>query len=582
MATVNHKRTIQAAEVTAFGGIDASSPCGDGGVAADLKNFKVLSDGSLCRRSGFATLTSFEDAVRGAGTFRDAEGSFILVAEGTRLHRISLPDGTVQSADGLFTGEGKVTFFEHGGDVYFLDGTEMYRYTGGTAFEVCQGYVPLYGVDWLGANSNNPVNEPINLLSGKIRIRYATRQTIQTLRFKIKLASVDWAVLGNTPISLYGSTLSEDGAMFSFGTAIDAAAVLTLYATVDMSYYHDAWLRSCTEVASYESFSASRTFLFGGEDPSQIFVSRPVDKASLAAARVAAPNATALYFPKDGAMRLENGLAVTAVDRVGDRMMICSEGQTWVTEELSKVDSTLTVLPVRSLTQTAGSRSVGGLSVIDGEVPVTVSEGGVYRWEIDTNLERRCSFERISDGIAPLLPEGFATRARLHYVRGEDTLWLYDPEDPDGRVFLYDCAAKRWYSYVGIPATRLLETDGRVGFYDDNSISFFDEHRSTDLCTFGEREIVGYYRSRRMDFGDGEAVKRAVRVYAESDLGDGELTVGLADGGLLDEVVFRGDGTGMKSYSAKVTPRRFQRVAVTLRATGGSPQRILGFCVHAR
>lgn len=582
MATVNHKRTIQAAEVTVFGGIDASSPCGDGGIAADLKNFKVLSDGSLCRRSGFATLASFEGAVRGAGTFRDAEGSFVLVAEGTRLHRISLPDGTVQSADGLFTGEGKITFFEHGGDVYFLDGTEMYHYLGGVAFEVCQGYVPLYGTDWLGANSNNPVNEPINLLSGKIRIRYSARQTIQTLRFKIKLASVDRAVMGSTEKSLYGSTLSEDGMTFSFSTAFETTAALTLYATVDMSYYHDAWLRSCTETASYDNFSSSRVALFGGEDPSQIFVSRPVDEVSLASAKAAASNATALYFPKDGAMRLENSLAVTAVDRVGDRMIICAEGQTWITEELSEVDPTLTVLPVRSLTQTAGCRSVGALSVIDGEVPVTVSAGGVYRWEIDTNLERRCSFERISDGIASLLPEGFATRARLHYVRGEDTLWLYDPEEPEGRVFLYDCAAGRWYSYVGISATRLLEADGRVGFFGGNDLCFFDEGRSTDLCAFGEREIVGYYRSRRMDFGDAEAVKRAVRVYAESDLGDGELALGLADGGLLDEVVFRGGGTGMTSYSAKVTPRRFRRASVTLRATGRSPQRILGFCVHVR
>ena len=53
MATVNKNKTTYAAEVTAFGGIDASSPCGNGGIAVDMKNFKVLPDGSLCRRSGF-------------------------------------------------------------------------------------------------------------------------------------------------------------------------------------------------------------------------------------------------------------------------------------------------------------------------------------------------------------------------------------------------------------------------------------------------------------------------------------------------------------------------------------------------
>ena len=83
-----------------------------------------------------------------------------------------------------------------------------------------------------------------------------------------------------------------------------------------------------------------------------------------------------------------------------------------------------------------------------------------------------------------------------------------------------------------------------------------------------------------MDFGDNEAKKRAVRLYVEADAAGGELTVGLHDGGLLDEVAFAGTGEGTVCYSSRVNTSRFRRLSVTLRATGAERQRIYGFCIH--
>ncbi len=579
MATVNHKKTIRAAEVTAFGGIDASSPCGDGGVAVDLKNFKVLPDGSLCRRSGFSVLRSFDGAVRGAAVFRDADGTFLLAAVGTSVYRVSAADGSAESAEVLFTAEGEVSFFSYDGEIYLVDGAELYRYLGGASFEVCRGYVPLYGKDWNAELKTNPINEPINLASDKIRFHYVAGTMFGTLYFGVKLASVDRVVEGDVERT-YARTLSADGTSMTFTSPFRSTKPITVYATVDPSYYHDAILRACRGAARYEAFQGSRVMLYGGGDSARLFVSRPVDAASLAAAQAEHPNATGLYFPKGGAMTLESREAITAVDRVGERMMICTADNAWITEELRALAAETTVLPLRSLSRTVGCVSTGGLAVTGGDAPVTVSASGVYRWRIDPQLDVSASVTRISDAVAPLLPDGALARARLGYVCGEDTLWLYDPEDGEGRVFLYDCAASRWYSYVGVGARRLLEADGRVGFLSGNAVSFFDGARSTDLCVFGEREIVATYESRRADFGDAEATKRAVRVFVEAELG-GALAVGLIDGTLLDEAVLHGKGDGARCYEAKVASRRFRRLSVTLRATGKSPCRILGLCVHA-
>lgn len=580
MATVNHKKAIKAAEVTAFGGIDASLACGDGGMAADMKNFKLLPDGSLCRRSGFAVLRSFEDRVRGVHLFRHADGDFLLAAVGTSVYRIPLPDGECESTEVLGTDEGRVLFFDYDGDVYMLDGAEVYRHLGGASFEVCCGYVPLYGKDWDSTSATNPMNEPINLVSDKVRFHYVAGTMFTTLHFGIKLSSVDKVVEGGVERP-YARTLSADGTSLTFTNGFRSTKPITVYATVDPSYWHDAVLRSCGEVTGYESFGDTRVFLWGGDDATRLFVSRPVDDASLAAAREAAENATSLYFPKGGDMRMRSCQGITAVGRVGDRMMICAADRTWITEELTAVDPSCTVLPVRGLSLTVGCTGGGGFAVIGNDTPITLSAGDIYRWDIDPQLDRGCSVARISDGVAPLFNKEAFGRLRLYYVGGEDTLWVFDPEDAEGRVLLYDCTAGRWYSYVGIAAERLFETGGAVGFFGGHDVCLFDESRSTDLCAFGEREIVGVFESCRMDFGDSEAVKRAVRVYAEADLGGGELAVALYDGRLLDEVVFGAEGNGLTCYSARVTPHRCRRLSVTLRATGKAPQRIFGFCVHA-
>ena len=576
MATVNHNKTNSVAEVTVFGGIDASSPCGDGGIAVDMKNFKVLADGSLCRRSGFSVLRTFGDAVRGAAVFRDGGGTFLLLAVGASVHRISLPNGEEIASEVLQTTEGKVVFFTYDGEIYLVDGAELYHHVGGAEFEVCRGYAPLYGKDWSSTSDTNPVNEPVNLASDKVRFHYLSGTIFRTISFGIKLASIDKVLEGNEERN-YGPTLSADGKSVTFSTAFQPTKPVTIYATVHPSYFHDADLRSATGVAHYDAFRGSRVMLYGcGE---RVFVSRPVKENDLAASRTEWSSSTSLYFPKGGEMALESRQPVTSVGRVGDRVMVLTADEAFISEEMTDVADEVTALPLRSLLGMVGCGSPEGLAIARGDAPITVSRGGIYRWRIDPQLDTVPSVTCISGGIDSLLPKDLFRRARVYYQPEEDLLWLLLPGDSEGRVFLYDCTRECWYSYVGIDAEGLLVADGQAGFYGGGAVSFFDDAAAVDKLPFGEREIIGVYESRVMDLGDGEAVGRLLSLGGVASLG-GELAVGLYDGKLLDEVVLAGEGEEASAFLTRLTRRRFKRLAFCLRATGKSPCRILRLHLH--
>ena len=576
MATVNKNKTTYAAEVTAFGGIDASSPCGNGGIAVDMKNFKVLPDGSLCRRSGFSVLHATRDTVRGAEVFHDENGTFLLLAAGASVHHISLPDGEATSAEVLGTASGKVTFFSFDGEIYLSDGAEFYHHIGGADFEVCRGYTPLYGKNWSSESSTNPVNEPVNLASDKIRFHYGAHTIFKTLTFGVMLASVDKIMEGDEERSS-AFTLSKDRKSIVFSNAFQPTKPVTIYATVDPSYYHDADLRASLGVAHYDAFRGSRVMLYG--NGSKVFVSRPVSEDSLAASREEWSNSTSLYFPKGGEIALESRQPVTSVGRVGDRMMVLTADETFISEEMTSVADDVTALPLRSLLRTVGCGSSRGLAIARGDAPITVSRGGIYRWHIDPQLDTVPSVTCISGGIASLLPHDFFRRARIFYLPKEDLLWLLLPDDPEGRVFLFDCTRECWYSYVGIEAEGLLAADGQVGFFGGDTVGLFDDTLEEDLLPFGAREIVATFESRIMDRDDSKSVGRLLSVSGAGSLG-GELAVGLYDGKLLDEVVLSGDGKEASAFLVRVARRRFRRLSFRLRATGKSPCRILRLCVH--
>lgn len=575
MATVNHKKAICAEQVTAFRGIDASSPIGDGDFAYDMKNFKILADGSLQKRGGYRTLASLGAAVRGFGFAWDGGEEVILAAVGRSLYRIALTGGDVRSAEVFGTDEGEVVFFEYEGEHYILDGAEIYCYRGGVSATAACGYVPLYGKEWDAHASTNAVNEPLNLLTGRIRLDYKRGDAVSYLPVGIPIQSVDRAFRNGVEIDASGFKPSS-GNQISLGGKVSLP--LTIYATIDPAFWHDAILRSAKETAVYDGPDSSRILFYGCDETGHLYVSRAVSEESLAAARVGYPDATALYVPKGNDMQFGNR-ALNAVERLGSRLFITTPDRIWLTEELDAAFEP--PMALRLFARFPGGRVRGCVVSIRSGCPVTLSIDGVFLWEIESDPADGFMLTRLSAPIEPLLDDDYFKHARLLYRATADELWLYRADDPEGRVWVYGCEHKTWTSYTGMAASRMVDAGKGVGFLAGTEICLFDEESTVDECSFGPREIVGFYEGPLMEFGDAEAIKRPVRVFLEADAGAGEIAVMLKDVRLIDEATFRGKREGLTRYEAAVKRSRFGRLSAILRATGKSPQRIFGYCIHA-
>ena len=582
MAKAKHNGAERVEQITVFGGIDARSPNGGGSAAYDIKNFRIAADGSLVRRDGFSHLASLYEDVRCVHVYQDAEGEYLLAVAGARLYRVSLSDGALESASALFTSEGAASFFTHGGELYLCDGAEVYHYRGGLTLVPCMGYVPLYGKDWSFIYNTNSVHEPINLLCPKIRVHYLREYADEELtsfvvNVGMEVVSVDRVLIDGEEVAF---TCGSSDRRLVHLSSVHYGSEVEVCLTVGDLYFRDADLRSSTHALLFDGFSDERLFLYGGNRADTLYVSYPVADGALAASRRMEPTSTGLYIPKGTESRVGNGAAITAAVKAEDRVMLCTADGAWITERLTEAELPLGARPrMRTLSQTLGSLAVGGGTALQGRMPVTLSRGGLYRWNIDQDLDRECETVCLSREIEPLVGWDFFGEASLLRVKRSDELWLFRPSDPEGRIWIYGCDGGAWYSFAGVRATHLFETGRGVGFADGKDVFLFRGGLDRDLLPLGDRSIKASVTGRRGDAGDREALKKATRLYLEAYAPKSEITVGLIDGNLLDEVSFAAM-PGPAVYCAKVCTPRFHRVGYTLKAEGEGAVRIFGLCLH--
>ncbi len=562
-----------------FRGLDASTPLGDDGAALDMENFKVLADGSLCTRDGFAPLASVDQPIRGMRFVRDGETEYLLAVAGNRLYRISVADGSEEHAEVFSTEAGIVGFFDAGGLLYIADGTEIYRYGGGVSVSVERGYVPLFGKDWEPNMPINPIHEPINMLSDRVRIHYRAGATVYRLFLGVKAVRVNRILCGGR--EPHGWSLEKDGESISFAAEgyEPEGEDIEVFLTLDPSYRQSVALCSCTLSAKYDSFQEERVFLYGGAERSLLHISSPVTEADAAISLTADPEASTLYFPMGQTAAFDDGREITAVVRAGNSMMICTEDSAWLTDDMTRLGALSgDDIVLRAMALGLGCASRGGAVAMHGGTVMTLSDAGLLRWHVDSD-PLRCSADRVSDGIAPKVGADFWRNARMLYVPAEEELWLYRPDSDDEGVYVYHLGRECWYVYTGVDARGMAVVGSRVCFCGATDIFQFQKELSYDRLPSGDRPIDGYFRSCCQGLGAPERLKRVGGIYCEAELGDGHLSVELYDGTRLGGVDFNSLGEGPRCYGARIMTPRFGRLTVELRAVGTDRRRIYSLLV---
>ncbi|HHT54674.1 MAG TPA: hypothetical protein GX011_07095 [Clostridiales bacterium] len=565
-----HKNLFAQLYAGEFGGIDRQSSLGQANVAQDIKNFRILADGSLEKRCGYSKVIGLPAGIRAVWSGDvDGEASLFVLAGDmvylanpeTREHRAVLSVGTPG---------GPACFFQVEGRLYLIDGQDVYSLsrTDGASVE---GYVPLYGRDW--THAGGPVHEPVNQLSEYIRITYRLSESSATsVPTGIAAESVVSLIIDGIPKT---SGYSLNGDMLKLGTTCALNTEIEVCLHIGGSYNERGELSSCSGTAVFGGKYDNSVYCFGGNDRSRVFRSKYVGAADLARSRFHVPGSMGLYFPVGYDFSVAAGSAcVRAICRHYDRLLLFTADDARMTD-LS--ESSYQDLPVRPVNSGVGCLSAGGVVLCDND-PMTVSRDGIYRWTSNTDERDESNAKRISEQLAGLLGRDFGAGALAFNYREADEIWIANPADPEGRVFVYNYRLEKWYCHTGISAEHFFRFGGRLGFCRAGDVFMFGEEEYTDCGA----EIVAEYESRYTDMGQAGLKKRVKRVMVVSSA-ESDFTVELHNTGRkLCELHFEGrPGPGIESRRAGAYTGRTTYVKYCLKAGGPGRQRIFGIVVMA-
>lgn len=480
MAHIDLSRAHSVTEYDGFEGIDSSKlHTGEGGIKS-LSNFRLRFDGSLEKRYGFDLLLELPGKPRALHQTKEHE--MLALIEST-LYLLDLESRSYTQLDTLpYPSEGEASFLEYCGNIYLLDGYEVYVLFKNKLF-VVDGYVPLYGSGWSCTNGGY-VNEPFNMLSYHIRISFNLKSGGNSkiyLPFSVK--TLDAAFLDGEPDLITRYTLNDKTVDVAVDTTYASASELMLYLTVADDVIDRSKATSCRSASVYGGGSSKNPAVFyNGNDVSSVFPSTPVDDEDIKPYSSTYPFTFDLYVSQTDKIRInDRGDPVTAVCPGNHELMI-------FTEKSAAILSSANYLT--AISSSFGCSSQKGAIIAD-DIPITVSGHGVLKWKPLAYDNPEYDTVCISRRIHEIFGEDFSRSAIAHHYKSRDEIWFCDPSDENGTVVIYSTEADAWFTFSGIGAENIFEIDGEIGFSKGNAIYVFSRSADCDRRLDGEHPING-------------------------------------------------------------------------------------------
>ena len=147
-------------QTTQFSGYNELLTVSDGlTFSPNMRNFKILPDGSLKKREGYSELFTATGSVEGLWGGRVGEHNLLAASIGGGLWiydfdlSYSFQAGTI--------GTGRAAMFAFGGRLYILNGVDYYCYDGNT-LSAAAGYAPLILIACDPSDGSGTLYEEIN------------------------------------------------------------------------------------------------------------------------------------------------------------------------------------------------------------------------------------------------------------------------------------------------------------------------------------------------------------------------------------------------------------------------------------
>ena len=457
-----------------FCGIDIrnthTSPTG----TSDLVNFRVGQDGTLIKRGGSRELCDVEQEIFDVWTGRHQGGFTCFAAGSEKIMEIDLISGDIRNVCPCHSNVSKCQFFYYRGNLYLADGAGIWR-VDSSALTQPFGYVPLIAKDW-SDNQVGKIHQPRNLLNDKGRLTYViSSAATSVLRLDDFISSVDSLYVNGKAVSSDRYTVGASSPYISV-SGLAAGDRVSLAVTYKSSPAGLEALKSCTKAFVFGDAQNSRPLLFGGTDDAVIHCGSAVSDGELTASRKAYAQSDALYFPADCSVTVGDGrYGIRALSRHYDRLLIFTEGGTWMASDAIGSTASLALMKINS---SVGVCSRDGAALL-GNSPCAVGHGSIYRWTSETDEHNDCNAYSISEPIDSLLSEEFYRNARVFADKRHRELLFHCPQITE-RVWVYSEISKTWTSFTGLSAERFFETENCLGWVSGSQIFLFDDTLTTD------------------------------------------------------------------------------------------------------
>jgi len=573
MAILNSKTATDRETVTGFGGISDHAGL-TSHAAADMRNFRILSDGTLEKRCGSLSRYAFSSPIRGLWEGTVGDESYLFVVAGNQIYMYSRIETSPRPVYVLTTSEGEVSFFLYCGRLYLMDGESLlYYHPTKRYFSLASGYVPLYGYNW-HPTAMGEVNEPINLIRNDIRIHYFNSNGSTTFQLPFTADRVRRVAINGTPITTY--TFTPGTNTFTIPSGQSGVGSVEVYVTRSSIYEtRKSVLRAC-HGAVYRTPQREVVMSFGADAGYLVYRTTPVSEEALDACNLAVGDADFFYIAADSAFAVGSiAHPVTALCQFEDRMLALSDESIWAISYPDASSNDADIFPIRA---GLGCSSRGGVTLC-GKYPVAVTPAGIARLKFSSSDPDYCEAEILSVDLRERFDEQFLKNAILFWDTSRQELWVRDPSDSAGTVWICDPERSVWFRFDGIHADDLFSLEGKISFTKGEEIFYLDESLETDNGVAFSAE----YRSHNLAFASPHTPKRSIRLSLIAENGGdglstrirterGEKELPLPSQSAPNTPVF---------YDRRLAMGRFRLLQFSITSEGVSRCRILSYSIAA-
>lgn len=571
MAKIKPSKAFEKRISDGFGGIRYASAM-TGESASETRNFRIASDGSLEKRNGMTTRYRLEGPIRAVWQGSLSGGNYLVAVAGNRVYVLPPGQETPTVCNLLPSDTGSVFLIPYRGILYLFAPTNIYRFMPlVNCFNPASGYAPLYGDNW-HPTQLGVVNEPMNMVTPHIRIRYLN--SIGSTEFRLPFTSVSIDHMDVDGVSFHNYVFTPNSASFRIPED-KAHGYLTVAVTVSSVFDERSVILGAGNGYIFSDASHETMLLYGGVSGYRVFDSSPVTDAMLADADLCYRNNTdPLYFRHGCGLYIgDRQHPIHALCRDRNRVIALNDRSAWAIEYAA--DDLLSY----PLEGGVGCSSPTGLALC-GNNPVTVCESGLFLLKFPSGESDVCVATALAEGVAELFPQSLLKNGILTWDPGRAELWLRDPEeDAEGLVWVLNPEKREWYRFDGIPATVLFTLDGSVAFgTSDGRLAVSDNDADTD----DGDPITATYRSHFLAFSEPETKKRAYRLSVCADTGGETLSIRIeTDRHSRTFLAIGNDSDKPDFFDCRFAAGRFRFLRYTLAATGAVRTRIYRLSVFA-